>query len=233
MKEPLLPEAPGRRAAAYWFTDGLPEIVAGAGLVALGGGAVWFDQIEPHSWPVRVTFMVLSLVSLMVVFCLNRSISLFLKSHVTFPRTGYVRPPSEWEEVAKNETLLTLGLDGGTRPPDQNVTRFRTSTICVMILAQIFAGAIPSPFGLPIAMSGAAILLYVLHRNSERPYHWASVLLLPAAGVGAMLLRMSQDENYWTAVFIGGAWLAVQGVWRLLGYVRRNPKGGAVEFQRR
>lgn len=232
MGEQSFPETPGRRAAAYWFIDGLPEVVAGAGLVALGGGAVWFHQIKPYSWPVRVTFLVLGLVSLMVVFGLNRSISLWLKSHVTFPRTGYVRPPCEWEEVAEKETVLTLGLEGGAPPPDRNVTRFRISTIGVIICAQFLAGVVPNPFGLPIAMSGAAMLLYLLHRNSERPYHWAAVLLLAAAGFGAMLLRMSQDENSWAAILIGGVWLAAQGAWRLLGYVRRNPRSGAVDFQR-
>jgi len=232
MAEQISSETPGRRAAAYWFIDGLPEIVAGAGLVALGGGAVLFHQIEPHSWPFRVTFLVLAFVSLTVVFGLHRSISLFLKSRVTFPRTGYVRPPSEYEEVAKRESVLTLGLEGDARPPDQNVTRFRCSTVCVIICAPMLAGVIPNSFGLPIALSGMAILLYVLHRNSERPYPWASVLLLPAAGIGTMLLRMSQDENAWAATLIGGVWLAAQGAWRLLGYVCRNPKRGTVEFQR-
>ena len=232
MRNHAPPETPGRRAAAYWFIDGLPEIVAGVGFVALGGGAVWFSHIQPHTWPIRTTFLALFFVSLTVLFGLHRPISLFLKSRVTFPRTGYVRPPSEWEEVANREAVLTLHLEGAARPPDQNVTRFRASTIWMIFFAQIPAEAIPSPFGLPIALSGVAILLYVLHRNSERPYHWASVLLLPVAGIAAVPLRMSQDETGWTAILIGGVWLAAQGAWRLLGYVRRNPKGGTVEFQR-
>jgi hypothetical protein len=216
-------DMPGRRAAAYWFIDGLPELVAGTGLVAFGGGLMWFHQFHPRTWPLRVAFLAFELISLLVVFTYHRSISLFLKSRVTFPRTGYVRPPSDWEDVSGRETVISLGL-GGQRAPDQNTTRFRSSTIGVVICGQMLAGVIARPIGILIAMSAVAVLLYVLHRQSERPYHWASVLPLPLAGIGAMWLRMDQDESPWAAVLIGGVWLAAQGAWRLLGYVRRHPK---------
>lgn len=222
---------PGRRAAAYWFIDGLPELVAGIGLVALGGGMVWFHQFHPRSWPVRVALLAVGLVSLLIVFSCHRAITLFLKSRVTFPRTGYVRPPSDWDEVSGRETVISLGL-GEQRAPDQNVTRFRSSTIGVVICGQILAGLIGKPIGIPIAMSAVAVLLYVLHRQSERPYHWASVLSLPLAGVGAMFLRMGQDDSPWAAVLIGGAWLAAQGTWTLLGYMRRYPKHATEEMVR-
>ena len=231
MKEQMFPDTPGRRAAAYWFIDGLPEIVAGIGIAGLGGGAAWFGQIRPHSWSDRTAFVVLGLISLMVVFVYGRSISLFLKSRVTFPRTGYVRPPSDWEKVSRQETILSLGLVGEQRPPDQNVTRFQSSTIAVVMLANVVAGVIAKPIGLPIAMSAVAVLLYALHRNSERPYHWASVLPLPVAGIGAMLLHMQQDVNAWTAVLIGGVWLAAQGGWRLMGYLRRHPSAPVESFR--
>jgi hypothetical protein len=229
MKEQLFPDTPGRRAAAYWFIDGLPEIVAGIGFVGLGGGTVWFGQFRPHSWSDRTAFVALGLVSLVVVFVYGRSIMLFLKSRVTFPRTGYVTPPSD--EEPKGATIITLGLAGEQRPPDQNVTRFRSSTIAVIFSGNVVAGVIAKPIGVPIAMSAVAVLLYALHRNSERPYHWASVLPLPAAGIGAMLLHMPQDANAWTAVLIGGLWLAAQGAWRLIGYVRRHPRAPMESFQ--
>jgi hypothetical protein len=232
MTEQRFPDTPSRRAAAYWFIDGLPEIVAGIGFVALGGGLLWFHQIQPHSWSVRVAFVALGIMSLMIVFVYDRSIGLFLKSRVTFPRTGYVRPPSDWEQVSQRETFISLGLGGDRRPPDQNVTHFRSSTVRVVICGQVLAGLVAKPIGLPIAMSAVAILVYALHRNSERPYHWASVLPLPAAGLGAMCLHMGQDDNSWTAVLIGGVWLSAQGAWRLLGYMRRHPNCEPVESLR-
>jgi hypothetical protein len=224
-------DTPGRRAAAYWFIDGLPELVAGIGLVALGGGAVWLYQFHPRTWPVRAAFAAVALVSFLIVFSRHRAIALFLKSRVTFPRTGYVRPPSDLEEVSARETFISLGLRE-QRPPEQNVTRFRYSTIGAVIAGQMLAGVIGKPIGIPIALSAVAVLLYVLHRRSERPYHWASVLSLPFAGIGAMFLRMGQDENAWAALLIGGAWLVAQGAWTLLGYVRRHPRHETEEMVR-
>jgi hypothetical protein len=232
MQEQSFPNSPGRRAAAYWFIDGLPEIVAGVGFVAFGGGAVWFGQAHPHSWSVRAVFLALALISLLVVFAFDRPINLFLKSRVTFPRTGYVRPPADLDQVSQREVVISLGLVGDERPPDQNVTNFRTSTISVVILGNILAGAIAKPVGLPIALTLVAVVLYALHRHSERPYHWASVLLLPATGMGAMFLNMEQRTNDWLAVLIGGAWLCGQGAWRLLGYLHRYPKGEPAESLR-
>jgi len=229
MKEQTIPDTPGRRAAAYWFIDGLPEIVAGIGLVAVGGSLLWFHQIHPHSWPVSAAFLVIGLLSFFLVFDYDRAFSMFRKSHVTFPRTGYVRPPAE---APQRETVISLGLVGEPHAPDQNITQFRSLTVGVVFLGNIVAGVIAKPIGVPIAMSAVALLLYAVHRGSERPYHWASVLPLPAAGIAAMYLHMGQDDNAWVAVFIGGVWLLAQGAWRLLAYVRQHPKYEPVESLR-
>ncbi|MDR3718311.1 MAG: hypothetical protein P4K98_05880 [Bryobacteraceae bacterium] len=229
MKDQLSRETPARRAAAYWFIDGFPEITAGAGFALLGGNAVWFHQIQHRSWPVHAMFLAIGVLSLLVVFVCGRSLSLFLKSRVTFPRTGYVRPPSDWDQVSTGETVISLGLEGKQRPPDQNVTRFRTSTIGVVMGGYILTGVIARPIGLPIAMSVVAILLYALNRRSERSYHWGSVLPLPLAGLAAMWMHLSQDVNPWIAVLLGGVWLLAQGAWSLLSYMRRYPKRYPVE----
>jgi hypothetical protein len=229
MKEHLFPDEPGRRAAAYWFADGLPEMVAGFGFLAFGACAIWFDHLQQHSWPERAAFLAIELVSIAVIFVCGRSISVYLKSRVTFPRTGYVRPPLDWDRVSQRETVVGLGLAGEQARPDQNVTSFRSSTISVVVLGNVVAGVIGNPVGLPLAMSTVAVLLYVLNRDSERPYSWMSVLPLPAAGLLAMRMDMGRDANAWTAVVIGGAWLAAQGCWRLVGYLRRHPHCAHVE----
>lgn len=230
MKDQTFGDTPGRRAAAYWYIDGLPELVAGIGFAVVGGCAIWFEQRQAHSWSDRAVFFALGLLALALVFGFDRSVVTFLKSRVTFPRTGYVRPPLYSEQTSQSVT--SLGLSGHQRLPDQNVTSFRTTTLNVVICGNLLAGAIPGPAALPIAMSVVAFLLYRLHRNSERPYHWASVLPLPVAGLGAMLLRGDQNTNAWAAVLIGGAWLVGQGVWRLVGYTHAHPRCQSAESVR-
>jgi|GEM_PF-1440410 len=229
MKDNPSRDTPARRAAAYWFIDGFPEIVAGAGFALLGGDAVWFHRIQHRSWPVHTMFVAIAFLALLVVFCCGRSLSLFLKARVTFPRTGYVRPPSDWDQVTVGTPVISLGLESEQRLPDRNVTRFRASTIAVVMCGYMPASMIAKPIGLPIALSLVAILLYALNRRSERPYHWAAVLPLPVAGLAAMWLHLNEDANPWAAVLLGGVWLAAQGAWSLLRYLRRYPKRYPVE----
>jgi hypothetical protein len=217
-------DSPGRKAAAYWFIDGLPEIVVSLIFIAMGCGHLYLNDAHLHPRWVRATMAAIDVALVVVILVFGRSMDLFLKSRITFPRTGYVRPPCDWREDPDQETVVSLGLTGESRPPNQNVTRFTSSIFAAVVLAQVLAGVIARPIGLAIAMSSAAILLYVLRRHSERPYHWAAVLLLPLVGIAAMRLPMGADDYPWAATLIGGAWLALQGAWRLIGYVRRYPR---------
>ena len=115
------PEFAGRRAAAYWFIDGLPEIFFGVLYIAFGSiGLVWgFHLKNPWSTVALLTM----LVAFMLIFSKDRAILDYLKARVTYPRTGYVSPPGEPERTSGK--LITLG----TVPPlDWNVTSFRMRT---------------------------------------------------------------------------------------------------------
>ena len=212
--------------------DGLPEIVAGLIFIAMGCGSLYLNNAHLHPRWVRATIGAIDVALVLVIVVFSRSIDLFLKSRITFPRTGYVQAPRDWREESEQDTVMSLGLTGDSRPPNQNVTRFTDSIFAAVILAQIIARVIARPIGLAVAMSSAAVLLYVLRRHSERPYHWASVLLLPLGGIAAMRLPMGADDYPWAATLIGGAWLALQGAWRLIGYVRRYPRHAPLESVR-
>ncbi len=230
MKDQAILDTPGRRAAAYWFADGLPEIVVGLGFATLGGVALWFHHFAARTWKVRTLVLLIQMCLLGAVFVYDRAITLFLKSRLTFPRTGYVRPPAHLEDINRRETVISLGLanqDGP--PPDQNVTHFRTTTIGVLIAGNFLAGAIPAPADLPIALCAVAVLLYFLHRRSERPYHWAALLPLAGAGFAAMTLHMSSDDNSWATLLLGGVWLAAMGACTLAEYLRTHPRYAPAE----
>ena len=221
-------DSAGRRAAAYWFSDGLPEIVAGTGLAALGGGLLWFHRNRPDAIQDRLLYILPLLAVVVLVFTFQRSINLYLKSRVTFPRTGYVRPPTQ--EAPQTEGLTTLELKGQPqRPPSENVTRFRYVVVNLLICGFALGGAFEQPVGIPIALTVLAVLLYTGSRNSERPYHWASMLLLPLMGLFVMPLSLNGRGNSAAALLVGGAWLAGQGLWRLVFYLRLHPKPRTLE----
>ena len=82
---------------------------------------------------------------------------------VTYPRTGYVRPPVPVEQAALSETIISLGL-GQQAPPDENVTGYRAHTMVILLLGRVAYNIISRPWGLPLTMSAVALALYFLSR---------------------------------------------------------------------
>lgn len=227
MEDYFAPEnSPGRRAAANWFIDGLPEIVTGLEFAMLGGMASWLLQ-----QPLRFEKLLAGGILFLLILLVNggdRNITEFFKARVTYPRTGYVQPPMHAEELQRSEPVVSLA-----HLPNENVTDFRRRTVTVFFFGWILPGAINPPWGLPVAMSATALALYLLNRHSERPYRWWYTFFLPAAGLLWMSLDSSHGEGDLLRQFrvfvIAGLWLSAQGAWTLYGYLRRNPRPPAEE----
>ena len=49
----------GRRAAAYWFADGLPDILSGMALVILGALVFWWRLYVPEDFGSRFDLLFL------------------------------------------------------------------------------------------------------------------------------------------------------------------------------
>jgi hypothetical protein len=216
----------GRRAAANWFIDGLPEIVTGLEFAMLGGMAIWLLH-----QPLRFERLLAGGVMLLLILLVNggdRNITEFFKARVTYPRTGYVQPPMHAQESHVSEPVVSLA-----HPPNENVTDFRRRTVAVLFAGWMIPGAINHPWGLPVAMSAMALALYALNRGRERPYRWWYAFFLPIAGLVSMSLYPRQAEGDLATQFrvfvITGLWLSAQGAWTLYGYLRRNPRPPAEE----
>jgi hypothetical protein len=222
---PQISESAGRRAAAYWFIDGFQEIISGGAFFLLGTLMIWFQWYKPQHpdlW-VRGAFGAALLIIFLVLFEWDRRIALFLKSRVTFPRTGYVRPPVVLG--GGYEDPISLGLTSHQAPPDENVTIFRFASKAVLIVGWALTQGIARPVGIPVALALVAILLYLFNRKGEHPYHWTSLLLLPLAGLAAIPFSPPHGEVVWQITLaIEGAWLAARGAWVLTRYLRAHPR---------
>ncbi len=220
--------SPGRRAASYWFIDGLPEIVSGLAFALLGGLCLCSEWIRPLPWIERVWSLGVMLLLLAVLFGGDRKVAEYIKARVTYPRTGYVRPPVPLGSALQSETTVSLGL-GQQPPPDENVTAFREHTVVVLFLGGWAVNLIARPWGLPLMMFAVAFALYALNRDGERPYRWWSTLFLPAAAFLCMGLDLPGALQRGLVFVIGGLWLSAHGAWTLYRYVRRNPRPPAMK----
>jgi hypothetical protein len=216
-------DSPGRRAAAYWFADGLPDIVFGTTLIIFGAAGALWQIFAPHHW---VYDLCLMLAGFGLFYWKESAVLNFLKSHVTYPRTGYVQPPDEAPAPA---VLISLSLTP-TPPADENVTYFLRRT--VMMFWYIFYlsfSSDPPRWLAPLLMAVLAITLYAANRSSERPFRWWSTLILALTGLVFLWVDVPRLLQPMISILLAGTWLLAHGVCALIHYLRVNPSARTPE----
>ncbi len=221
-KNAVQDNSPGRRAAAYWFIEGLPEILFS--LFFLLPWAFYLamkllhTQIQIQNWWIKWAVIMLAGWFPVIFWLLYRAGLNFLKARITYPRTGYVQPPS----FPNNQKILTLHT---AHRSDDNVSSFASSTMVLMSCGYFLMLLLPTTsWGLPLVMSSIAAGIYILNRNSARPYSWFTVLPIALAGFAASALDLEPNFRAGMPILICGLWLLGIGIWTLVGYLRANPK---------
>ena len=228
--------SPGLRAACYWFSDGLPDLVFGVALILAAAAGVLWSLSAPAPWNRVYIFPVSACFALL--FWKYRAILEVLKSRITYPRTGYALPPKE-TEPPRPDALVSLAL-APRRSADENVTTFKARTLpivwwCFYLSVRAEASSLFSVRYLaaagwlvPLMIVTMAAALYAANRNSEHPYRWWSMLVLALAGVAFLWVPVPPFLAPMLPLLLPGAWLAAQGAWTLAGYMRANPypRGG-------
>jgi hypothetical protein len=79
------------RAWHYWFDDGLPTLVAGLGFL-FAGLAFLYDRSQNSTY-ISIAVGFVGLLSYVSILIFHRQIIDWLKSKITYPRTGYAQPP--------------------------------------------------------------------------------------------------------------------------------------------
>jgi hypothetical protein len=230
MKYHLDPEqsTAGRRAAAYWFEDGLPEIVVGVPLILMSVAGVLL-RLYLDLW-IRV-FYVAAAACFFVVVVFHRHVLDLLKAHITYPRTGYVRPPT-LPPAPDPDQVLGLHLDRPAAPAsNQNVTRFPFVIVMTFGVMPILAGSygLGGAWSLPAAMVVISGLIYVFQHDSEHEYSLWSVLPLAASGFLPFVIGTPDRILRFLPWLFGGIWLLVRGAWTLTRYLHRHPRPQVME----
>jgi len=218
----------GRRAAAYWFADGLPDIVFGMTLLLFGAlGLWWCLHMREPARQTRLDFFFIT-AGVILFYWKGRQVVDLLKSRLTYLRTGYVQPPEDVWDASRQ--LISLSLRPGP-PPDENVTHFNKRTVNVLqTWCFLFLGQYPwSHWYTLLAMPVLAVVLYALNRNSEHPYRWWSTLILALSGPTLVWLDVPPILQPLLMPLLAGVWLVVQGACTLAGYLRANPYPRAPE----
>jgi hypothetical protein len=181
----------------------------------------------------RVRHYLVVATGLYLYLFMGRRVLDLVKSHVTYPRTGYVQPPEEVERLSVG-TLTTLSLEPDP-PPKENVTSFgwRTVTVALIFLLFLFTPSDGSPrWFMPVLMAALAATLYALNRNSVHPYRWWSALVLGLMGLVFLWVDVPPSLQPLLPFLLLGLWLVAQGGWTLINYLHGNPYPQASEGAR-
>jgi hypothetical protein len=229
---------PGRRAAAYWYVDGLPEIVFG--LLALGwSGFAIIAKFHPgNKWILLSTWLLLYGLFTFLMYR-DKKILDFIKARITYPRTGYVQPPEEplpdqdlFHDMfgrTKPDPLITLQ---NARPISENVSDFRVRAIVLILLSVNLGMFCRGKWSITLGMTALAALVYVLNRRDVHSYSWWSVIPIALSGLLAATLGLPSYLYFFLPMFILGTWLFARGAWTLIRFLRNSRNSSRLEYGR-
>lgn len=189
-----------RRAAQYWFIDGLAELGIGLFFLLLGAMFWFWDSLAATPWGFAVFF----LAAFGAAFAARRVIQ-GIKERSTYPRTGYAAP---------------------VRRPKNRWTNAIFIAFIVLILVLNFAITIQGPQAMRwsagvTGMIIAFILGWTAYLTGLRRFAFLAVFSL-AAGVGLALLGLDSLRGAGALAGSIGLLLLLLGGWVRQSYLRQN-----------
>lgn len=220
-----------QRAFRSWFADGLSTLVAGVGCLVVA-----FFLLYDHDRPVTplsiaITFLVFFLYG--AVLLRQRQIVEWLKSRITYPRTGYALPPSLAEDpaAATGLTVLSLQATGRKRSPEaEKVDADRRRHVMIMAVAVTVAisGMMLVQNRWSCAVAGALITVSLWYgARKEQWLSWVTLGGLPLVGFAMSIFYADHVEGpQRPAYFLVGTGVVfvLDGGLTLLRYLWQNPR---------
>ena len=219
------------RAWRYWFSDGLATLVAGLTCLIIA----WFlflDHRRPLN-PVSIILVVVTLLAYGGLIFRQRELVEWLKSKITYPRTGYVRPPYFTDDGSQPLDLTVLSLGGADATRTQEWRRVRQDRNRRAVFLLVFAVpailamyVIHNPWICTIAGFGLSAAFWFGARNEQR-LSWVVLAGLPFFGLYMTIFHIGSTPGpNRAAFFLGGAGLLflVDGALNLVRYLRKNPR---------
>lgn len=211
-----------RRARDYWDIDGLPALLAGAATVSLGVISLPRES-HLHWWDVGLTFALLALYFLAE----SKGTIEWLKSRITYPRTGYVAPPKE-TPYSKRDPYTIISI---TKEPEGEELRapvegrasrkaleFSDSPFLLLLLLWWFF----SFNGLLASLACLAIALRFWWTNKKDP-PWFEIAGAAIAGLLSAILTVSDRRRFCIVLIVFGASGMAKGATLLIRYLLQHP----------
>jgi hypothetical protein len=211
------------RAWNYWFEDGLPTLVGGFGCVMFG-----LSFIFDHS-----LFRLVLVAAYSVIILRNRPIIEWLKTRLTYPRTGYVTPPySPQDELPPLPDFAAVSLTADPARTAKTASdlhdRMKRMILVLAIVLPAVLGTmfIARPWIYAAAGADLALALWIMNGKDFR-LSWIAIGGIPL--IGLYMTSFPSDAALTPAHRLGyfstacGLLIVTSGALALGQYLWRNP----------
>ncbi len=213
-----------QRAWQYWFVDGFTHLLLGLALLSMSI-CVLFPPRPRAFWQLGPWAVLLGLYVALMLW--QRPILEWLKTKITYPRTGYVQPP--FDAMSGAAGIVELGLDGSDErraeaehlAADQRKRLFRAASLAVLgSFAMLLIENRWTPTVVSVLLASA---LWVLRKREK--VSWITLVGLPILGICMTIFltpgayppqRMAWLMAGWGALFV------LEGTIALTRYLLQN-----------
>lgn len=221
-----------RRSWDYWFSDGLASIVSGFACLFMAVYLVSSRRFLHGYLFGAVLILCMLLYGVVIIF--QRQIIEWLKSKITYPRTGYAAPPYFTEDRTMPVDLTVLSMDGADAKNPNDIERVRRDrklrAAFVVVLAvgiTLLAVLVTNPWIYAVVGVGVAAVLWIFGRKDQR-ISWVILAGLPFVGFYLAIFQIPRRERLGYFLLGASLLLIAQGLLALRRYIRRNPRQGAL-----
>jgi hypothetical protein len=220
-----------QRSWHYWFEDGLPSLLTSAACLLMAFFLLFSRKRNFSFFTVVLTLTAMVLYGLILLR--QPQILDWLKSKITYPRTGYVSPPYFAEDQSLPPDLTVLSLQGTSAKPREDANRLRADrwgrllfTIALTLVAVLTTLFFRNPWVCSAAgLLLAAAMWFGAHR--EQRMSWIVLVGFPLAGFyTSIFLPRGTVGPERVAYFLagGGALFFLDGAASLIRFLLRNPR---------
>jgi hypothetical protein len=208
-----------RRARDYWDIDGLPALMAGAATVSLG--VLWLptDNHLPWWWDACLTLGLFAV----YFFAESKRALEWLKSRITYPRTGYVPPPQAGPDAKRDPYTIISIIEQEAKEPLAPVEgRASRKALDFPFLLFLLLWWFFSFSGWLASLACLATALWFWWRNKKDP-PWFEIAGAAIAGLLSAILTVSDRSRFCIVLIVFGASSMAKGATLLIRYLLQHP----------
>lgn len=186
------------RAWRTWEADGLPQMTLGTAILVEGVGIIWGNHTHLRLLPILLILLG------MAILIFKRKIINWLKSNITYPRTGYAKPPSIKQMFNPLQSRKTVWV-------------LCCSCVYFVVLMWMLVIAPNWYFGVSQTVMGGLLFFVFLKTR----FAWWILLPLPIGTLTLVMFSSTRDKLDILMVQIGAQCFVI-GLNMLLLYLKDN-----------